>query len=82
MIKRPTVFVLGAGASMPYGFPSGEVLLGGMLSIQAEVAEALKECGYGPPEWSPIQNAIKRSGHQSIDAFLGAGTISASSENF
>ncbi len=27
MIKTPTVFVLGAGASMPYGFPSGRQLV-------------------------------------------------------
>ena len=27
MITKPTVFVLGAGASQPYGFPSGEVLV-------------------------------------------------------
>ena len=26
MIKTPTVFVLGAGASIPYGYPSGEKL--------------------------------------------------------
>jgi hypothetical protein len=72
MIKLPTVFVLGAGASMPYGYPSGEGLLGDILTIQAEVAEVLKECGYGPAEWGPFQNAIQRSGHISIDAFLGS----------
>ena len=27
MITKPTVFVLGAGASMPYGFPSGKLLI-------------------------------------------------------
>ena len=27
MITKPTVFVLGAGASMPYGFPSGKQLV-------------------------------------------------------
>ncbi len=27
MITTPTVFVLGAGVSMPYGFPSGRQLI-------------------------------------------------------
>ena len=27
MIKQPTVFVIGAGASCPYGFPNGRQLL-------------------------------------------------------
>jgi len=31
MISRATVFVLGAGASMPYGFPSGKELRDNVL---------------------------------------------------
>jgi hypothetical protein len=27
MIKRPTVLILGAGASVPFGFPSGRQVL-------------------------------------------------------
>lgn len=34
MITRPTVFILGAGASVPYGFPSGADLISMMVSGQ------------------------------------------------
>jgi hypothetical protein len=33
MIKRPTVFVLGAGASYPYGFPTGEGLVDEIIKL-------------------------------------------------
>lgn len=33
MIRRQTVFVLGAGASYPYGFPTGEELVGEIISL-------------------------------------------------
>jgi hypothetical protein len=33
MIKRPTVFVLSAGASCPYGFPTGEGLVDEVVTL-------------------------------------------------
>jgi len=50
VITSPTVFVLGAGASIPYGFPSGE-------KLAESIAHQLMN-GNGPPsdraasEWS------------------------------
>ncbi len=32
MIEEPTVLVLGAGASLPYGFPTGSQLVSDALS--------------------------------------------------
>ena len=32
MISKPTVLILGAGASMPFGFPSGEGLVSCILN--------------------------------------------------
>lgn len=51
MIKRPTVLVLGAGASMPFGFPSGEQLVSRIL----EVLEGPK------PAEHPLQRALQVS---------------------
>ena len=34
MISRPTVFVLGAGASIPYDYPSGQKLVIKSLKIE------------------------------------------------
>lgn len=33
MIRRQTVFVLGAGASYPYGFPTGEGLVNEIIGL-------------------------------------------------
>lgn len=37
MIKTPTVFVLGAGERMPYGFPSGNQLVKEILGSTAGI---------------------------------------------
>jgi hypothetical protein len=36
MIKNPTVFVLGAGSSMPYGFPSGIELIEEIITLYSK----------------------------------------------
>lgn len=74
MIKHNTVFVLGAGASMPYGFPSGEVLrqsicrdatsdsgMRGTLTTDMEIPEQ---------DLRVFGDAFSRSLQPSIDAFL------------
>lgn len=75
MIKKPTVIILGAGASKPYGFPSGREILN-------EIRKNLPP--YNPQRWMHIlrelhieqalvgefvENLI-RSGRPSVDAFL------------
>jgi hypothetical protein len=37
VIRKRTVFILGAGASMPYGFPSGEGLLKSARQLTEEL---------------------------------------------
>lgn len=74
MIKNKTVFVLGAGASIPYGFPSGLQLKddiyhmlknpGGMLH------EVLAELGQKKREVESFNNDLARSPDYSVDAFL------------
>ncbi|KPK77106.1 MAG: hypothetical protein AMJ89_03050 [candidate division Zixibacteria bacterium SM23_73] len=75
MITKPTVLILGAGASMPYGFPSGRELL-------RIIYDRLQ---FDPPgEWittllklnipkdciRTFRNALRYSGSSSVDAFL------------
>jgi len=74
MITTPTVLVLGAGASVPYGFPSG-------LRLLEEIDTSLKNVNH--PWWNIVEHLeIPReevsyflqellfSGQQSVDAFL------------
>ena len=78
MITKPTVLILGAGASIPYGFPSG-------VELKKQICEELKSGekrdlieSYLNPTYmastsSKIDNFISAlfySGKQSIDAFL------------
>jgi hypothetical protein len=76
MIKQPTVFVLGAGASIPYDFPSGVELVGKILGPQSdgyvnrfaggsnEVALVIRS------RLEQFRDALQRSGQLSVDAFL------------
>ena len=74
MIKRKIVFVLGAGASIPLGYPSGE-------DLKTQLVQRLSN---GDPLWSTVRaiptlhdaelqelrNALQFSGAQSVDALL------------
>ena len=51
MIERPTVLILGAGASKPYGFPTGEKLLRDIVDIFKHrplppLFDSLRGCGF------------------------------------
>ena len=49
MIETPTVLVLGAGASMPFGFPSGKrlvALICDLLNGELPTTHLLERCGY------------------------------------
>ena len=68
MIKRNLVLVLGAGASMPYGFPSGRELVA--RALNKSVRSFLGEMGFHPSEVKEFQTAMKFSDPPSVDAFL------------
>ena len=51
MIKKPTVFILGAGASNPYGFPTG---LGLSQSIIANLRPLSPNESRGKDDWVPF----------------------------
>ncbi|MEO5888149.1 MAG: hypothetical protein ABIQ77_10840 [Anaerolineales bacterium] len=86
MFDDPTVLILGAGASMPYGFPSGRSLL---FNITEELQKGLRHIKAGmDPDQSPVTyqavkwfkfsderiddftKALSKMMHPSIDAFL------------
>lgn len=80
MFTRPTVFVLGAGVSVPFGFPSGEVLL--QIITGATPNEdyrkdhqtlkfILKE-SFNSKLLEDFVDSLKRSGTPSIDTWLAA----------
>jgi hypothetical protein len=78
MIKTPTVLVLGAGASKPYGYPLGQellekiVALGGLatdVTTPAALANLFK-CGFSHERIKDFAAALSQSGRQSVDAFL------------
>lgn len=70
MITTPTVLILGAGASMPFGFPSGGQLKEAIASPTQEQISQLGECGFPPRTIADFQLAIRRSPLNSVDAFL------------
>jgi hypothetical protein len=69
MLSQPTVFLLGAGASVPFDFPTG-------IQLVSRVLESLQnndfrdKCGFEPETILRFSNALFRSGKNSVDAFL------------
>jgi len=71
MITKPTIFVLGAGASEPYGFPLGFKLREQICDIYKvpKHTERLNSWGHTDNEIASFLDAFRWS-HLSIDAFL------------
>lgn len=71
MIKTPTVFVLGAGASIPYGFPSGAELRVELCGIERyQGYEEIMLENFSPAHIREFANNFLRSSVNSIDSFL------------
>jgi len=74
VIKKKTLFVLGAGASMPYGFPSGAELREHICSAHTGgrplVNAVVNGCGVSPEHVEKFRDSFLRSSLPSIDAFL------------
>jgi len=68
MIQTPTVLVLGAGASVPYGFPSGKKLKKRILDSGPKVHEDVGERDEG--RFLEFQRTLRHSAQPSVDAFL------------
>lgn len=75
MIERPTVLVLGAGASIPYGFPSGHRLKKKIITTSPhEFVPSLTTKGVTEKSWrvkcEQFCDDLKLSSQPSVDAFL------------
>lgn len=74
MIEKPTVLVLGAGASMDFEYPSGNGLVNEVLQITGnknnDAYRTLKDLGHGPSEIQSFYSALYYSSRLSVDAFL------------
>jgi hypothetical protein len=73
MIRRNTVLVLGAGASIPYGFPSARDLRSKLcqsLSVNGEHYKALQRCGFSQEQIFDFTETFRNSQKYSIDSFL------------
>jgi hypothetical protein len=74
VITIPTLFVLGAGASEPYGFPLGselrQLICGAQDVGNAAAHEIQRLLAYAPNELQQMARAFARSNIHSIDQFL------------
>lgn len=74
MIQRQTLFILGAGASSPYGFPTGEALVSEIITELSNrglpLHNILVELEHRPGDIDEFRDALQGSALGSIDAFL------------
>ncbi len=75
MIEKPTVLILGAGASKPYGFPSGEELMLEILedirpNSGSELFRTLLRFDFKPRDIDDFYTGLKHARKFSVDEFL------------
>ena len=73
VIETPTVFVLGAGASVPFGFPTGFALSERVVVTTHEHSNGYKDLvrlGADEGQLNTFRYAFMRSAFNSVDAFL------------
>lgn len=74
MITEKTVFVLGAGASVPFGFPTGAKLREDICHLARRgyaFNEFLQRCGHSEHAIEHFRDEFQRSAVASIDTFIG-----------
>lgn len=74
MILKPTVLILGAGASKPYGYPLGKTLVQRILDLtkSGTVLWSVLTGGYRSEQLHQFRNSLQDSKPASIDDFLEA----------
>lgn len=70
MITKPTILVLGAGASMHLGYPSGRQLVDKIVNDRRRLIGLHQDLGRSIDEVENYIRALKYSGRASVDAFL------------
>ena len=75
MITTPTVLVLGAGASCPYGFPTAKELKNRICEVFSNpdvISRLAKGLDRSSDQFVEFREAFWKSGTSSVDAFLEA----------
>jgi hypothetical protein len=74
ILIRKTVFITGAGASAPYDFPTGEELkkevIETLTSNDVKTVDLFNESTFDHNKREEFAHRLRRSGRQSVDAFL------------
>lgn len=70
MISTPTVFVLGAGASVPYGLSTGNELRFKLAHVGGLYNSKLVECGFAQDEIERFRRTFESHDDESIDQFM------------
>jgi len=74
VIERQTVLVVGAGASIPFKFPSGRQLVTGVCTglrkDSAQLFQLLRTCKFDAAQIVAFGDALAKSGRTSVDRFL------------
>jgi len=71
MIEKNTVLILGAGASMPYGFPSGKQLISEIYHLKANIADPLiRACNNEDNTAKSFFRELVMADPPSIDTYL------------
>jgi hypothetical protein len=70
ILQEPTVLVLGAGASHPYGLPLGPDLKAQMLGREPFIQGTAQGMGFTPQLVKAFHDALRYGRHQTVDIFL------------
>src|SRR5690242_16143651 len=76
MIEKQTVLILGAGASIDFGFPSGKQLVRAIIERGSAGMEGkpILEFGFTSEQVGAFGEALRRSACSSVDEFLETRT--------
>lgn len=69
-IRQPTVFILGAGASVDFRFPLGVQLRNRVCEFCVERPNLLSDLGVPDDQVQHFRNELRYSGHRSVDVFI------------
>ena len=84
MIRKPTVLILGAGASAEYAFPTGRSLLLHIvhqLRLSSRLHLDMNKCGFSDDLIKQFCSELNASNQPSVDAFLEQHKANTDYEN-
>lgn len=70
MITEPTLFIIGAGASAPYGYPTGEQLKNAIINQEPNLEFLVDSFGISNHAYNEFCQLFDDSNSKMIDYFL------------